>query len=306
MEDSIILSPSAANHKPKEQWKTPVRSTVRSLRRQGKSYGEIKKLTGLERSTIQGIVKGVSSRTTRKGKATKPKALKQADIKRIFRFVSESWTNRTKSWARIKAELHLEASTTTIRRVMKQHGYRRCVACRRPFISKKQAAKRLAFAFKYRWWGTADWKKVIWSDEATFETGKRGKIYVTRRPDEKNCQTCIQSVYRSGRVSVMVWGAIGWDWKSPLVFLVKEEGKRGICSTAYLNQVLEAVVFPFYDSLTSAQKEEFIFMEDGAKVHKGKARLLLRPRLMIPMPSYDSPLPSCTAEALVLTRTRAA
>jgi hypothetical protein len=48
----------------------------------------------------------------------------------------------------------------------------------------------------------------------------------------------------------MVWAAIGWDWKSLLVFLVKEPGRRGICSTAYLKQVLEAVIFPFYDSLT--------------------------------------------------------
>lgn len=84
----------------------------------------------------------------------------------------------------------------------------------------------------------------------------------------------------------MVWGAIGWDWKSPLVFLVKEEGKKGICSTAYLNQVLEAVDFPFYDSLTSMQKEEFIFMEDGAKVHKGKAGL---PSLNRGIRSFDWP-----------------
>lgn len=76
---------------------------------------------------------------------------------------------------------------------------------------------------------------------------------MTRRPDEKCCPTCIKSIYRSRRVSVMVWGAIGWDWKSLLVFLVKELGKKGICSTAYLNQVLEAVVFPFYDSLTPKQ-----------------------------------------------------
>ena len=152
MEDSIILSPSALkDHKPLENWKTPVRATVRSLRRQGKSYGQIRKLTGLTRSTIQSIVKAPTSRTTRKGLATKRRALKQADVKRIFRFVSESWANRTKSWGRIKAELHLDASITTIRRVMKEHGYRRCVACRRPFISKKQAARRLAFALKYRW-----------------------------------------------------------------------------------------------------------------------------------------------------------
>jgi hypothetical protein len=127
---------------------------------------------------------------------------------------------------------------------------------------------------------------VVWSDEATFETGKRGKIYVTRRPDEKNCQTYIQSVYRSGRVSVMVWAAIGLDWKSPLVFLVKEPGRRGICSTAYLKQVLEAVIFPFYDSLTDEQKAEFIFMEDGSKVHEGKARL---PRLNRGIRGFDWP-----------------
>jgi hypothetical protein len=30
-----------------------------------------------------------------------------------------------------------------------------------------------------------------------------------------------------------------------LVFLVKELGKRGICSIVYLNQVLKAVIFYF-------------------------------------------------------------
>jgi hypothetical protein len=206
----IILSPGILrSHNPNENWKTPVRATVCTLRREGASYGYIVKKTGLSRSTIQYIVKAPISRTTRKGKANKSRILKEVDVKRIFRFVSESWTNRTKSWARVKAKLRLEASVTTIRRYMKVHGYRRCVACKRPFISKKQATERLAFALKYRWWGTVDWKKVVWSDEATFETGKRGKIWVTGRPEEKNHLDCIQSVYRSGRVSIMVWEAIG-------------------------------------------------------------------------------------------------
>ena len=56
MDTSVsILSSPAINHKPKEMWKTPVRCVVRTLCRQGQSYGEIKKETGLERSTIQGI-----------------------------------------------------------------------------------------------------------------------------------------------------------------------------------------------------------------------------------------------------------
>ena len=95
---NIVLSPLATKeHKPGDMWKTPVRSIVRGIRRNGKSYSEIRERTGLTRSTIQHIMKGPTSHMARKGKATKPRLLKQGDIKRIFRFVSESWTNRTKS-----------------------------------------------------------------------------------------------------------------------------------------------------------------------------------------------------------------
>lgn len=77
MEDSIIVSPSVfKDYKPLENWKTLVRATVHSLCRQGQSYGQIRKLTSLTRSTIQSIVKAPSSRTTRKGLATKRPALK--------------------------------------------------------------------------------------------------------------------------------------------------------------------------------------------------------------------------------------
>jgi transposase len=82
----------------------------------------------------------------------------------------------------------------------------------------------------------------------------------------------------------MVWGAIGWDWKSPLIFLVKEPGRKGICSTAYLNQVLKPVVFPWFDSLTTEQKKEYMFMEDGAKIHKGMAKL---PRTLRGLLGFD-------------------
>lgn len=157
LDSSIILSPGVLrSHNLNENWKTPVRATIRTLRREGASYGQIQAKTGLTRSTIQYIVKAHTSRTTRKGKANKSTILKQANVKRIFRFVSESWTNRTKSWGRVKAKLRLEASIITIRRVMKAHGYRRCIAYKRPFISKKQAQERLAFALKYRWWGTVN------------------------------------------------------------------------------------------------------------------------------------------------------
>jgi hypothetical protein len=88
MADSIILLLSAIKeHGYKDMWKTPVCSAICTLCYKGKSYNQIIALTSLKQSTIQGIVKGC---TTQKGKATKQPALKQSQIKHIFRFVSES------------------------------------------------------------------------------------------------------------------------------------------------------------------------------------------------------------------------
>jgi transposase len=284
--DSLLSLSPVRDHQPGHQWATPTRAKIWVLRHQGKSYGEINKLTGVARSTIQKIVKSNSSRTLHKGNATKKRLITGRELRQILRYISSCWSNRRQSWTQIKAALGLQASTSCIRRTLKAAGFRRCIACPRPFINKKQAKKRKGLAYHYRWWSVEQWKQVLWTDEATFETGKRNRIWVTRRPDEKHCQNCIRSVYRSGRVSVMIWGAIGWDYKSPLVFLEKEPEARGITSKAYLHQVLEPVVFPYFDSLSTRQKKNFIFMEDGAKVHLGDARL---PRLNKGIRNLDWP-----------------
>jgi Transposase len=117
----------------------------------------------------------------------------------------------------LQGQLGIKASARTIRRELRRAGYRRCISCLRPFITRAQAKKRLAFAYEHRWWGTTDyaahrnngkqggdWRTVIWSDEASFETGKRGRMWVTRRIDERRCQSYIRSIYRSGRMSVMI------------------------------------------------------------------------------------------------------
>ena len=70
----------------------------------------------------------------------------------------------------------------------------------------------------------------------------------------------------------MIQGAIGWDYKSKLVFIEKLPERKGVCSKAYLQQVLELVIFPLFDQLGP----EYIFIEDGSKVYVGNARL---PRL---------------------------
>lgn len=129
---------------------------------------------------------------------------------------------------------------------MKRLGYRRCVACGRPFITEKQARKRLEFAHKHLYWTINNWARVVWSDEASFMTGERGRVFITRRPWKRHHKDCIKSIYRSGRTSFMIWDAIGWGYKSKLVFLEKNSGCKGINSKAYAEQVLQVSLLKFY------------------------------------------------------------
>jgi hypothetical protein len=84
----------------------------------------------------------------------------------------------------------------------------------------------------------------MYSDECSFDTSARGTTWVTRLRHERYHDHCTDHDFQSGRASVMVWGAISYNWKSPLIFLDGTE-KRGVQASDYLEQVLEPVVRPF-------------------------------------------------------------
>jgi len=69
---------------------------------------------------------------------------------------------------------------------------------------------------------------VLWSDEVIFLVGGRTiKERVTRKRGEKTCPTCIQhQFYRGHIIPVNAWGAIGYGYKSPLLF-IQGSGKSG-------------------------------------------------------------------------------
>lgn len=108
------------------------------------------------------------------------------------------------------------------------------------------------------------WQKVLWSDECTFTTGKQRKEWVIRTQGERYCPDCLQHRFHSGRASFSIWAAVGWNYKSPLVFLDGHGKRGGMSKDDYRNQVLIPHVVPFF---YWHKDEGFIFMEDGNKAH---------------------------------------
>ena len=136
--ETVLLS-SSPIHESRDMWRTPKRARVRQARADGKSWSQIYAELGVPKSSAQRICKAKSSRTTRKGKPCKRRLLNTRAIRQIIRYIAQNWSTRRASFEQVRRALGIEASARTIRRELRKAGYRRCIACPRPFISRQQA-----------------------------------------------------------------------------------------------------------------------------------------------------------------------
>lgn len=206
------------HHRANTEWQTSTRQRVIDLHNDSHlKNSEIKQATGVPTPTIRRILKSSDPRHTSHPRSGRPAKLNARDIRRLVRAVTSSADGRKSSYMQIAKDLGIEASETTIRRVLRKAGFRRCVACSKPLVSWINRCKRLKWARAHLHWGMEDWLRVIFSDESTFETGQRARQFVTRRSHEKYCPDCLNKFKHSGRQSVMVWGAICGNQASGLI-----------------------------------------------------------------------------------------
>ncbi|CAG8977259.1 hypothetical protein HYALB_00009356 [Hymenoscyphus albidus] len=173
--------------------------------------------------------------------------LSDNEVDEVIQYCTENWENRVMEWWKVRQELGLDCSVATLQRRMHQRGYYRCVACQKPYLTLAQVTARLLWGLAHIFWHL-EWLKVLWSDEVTFLVGGRTiKQKVTRiinkEHSERFCDTCIQHQFHRGHTtSVNAWGAIGYGYKSPLIF-IEGHGKSGaFLQRDYLTQLLEPYI----------------------------------------------------------------
>ena len=97
---------------------------------------------------------------------------------------------------------------------------------------------------------------MLWTDEATIEIGKNFRqIRVWRSTKETYEPDCLAPTFRSGRTSVMIWGAFYNNLRSSLGFMIP--GKR--TALDFVDIVYEGPLKDFLLLVPGA-----ILMEDGA------------------------------------------
>lgn len=133
-------------------------------------------------------------------------------------------------------------------------------AAKKPLLSKKNIADRIAFCKKYRKWSARQWEKVMFSDESTFSLFAIGRRLV-RRPSGMRYDVKYVSPSVKHPPSCMVWGGFSAFSKGPLHFLQSGQTMNG---EKYL-KVLK-IKLKLHMRLLKCKT----FQQDGAPCHRAK------------------------------------
>jgi hypothetical protein len=215
--------------------------------------------------------------------------ISEEDIKRLEKIIWENgFEGRTLTWNMLAEEAGIPGekpgeflSGKTIQRHLGQYGWRHCVACRKSFLSKELKKKRVKWAkdMLAKYPTPKDWYRVRFSDEVHFSFGPQGRLYILRKPGERDCPDCIQEQEQKKKkkgkkrkqdeesdldYKLHAWAAIGYNFKSELHFYDAGNSNGKMNHITYKEQILEKVVKPWLEHGGGA---DFVLEEDGDSGH---------------------------------------
>lgn len=252
-----------------------------------------------DRSTVSKIYSaylqtGQEAPTPRSGRPCKLSSASLRVLKRdLLKYPGKPW----KSFA-----IDLGVSSTTIRRVAHTMGFHKRIMRKRPFLRRLHKTNRMKWAKEMI---GKDWAHTIFTDESSIEIGECvGPDYTIRRAGEENLERHILPTFKSGRQTLMVWGAISLNHKFPLVRLplapsrvaggirIKAEGLNG---QRYSDLILRG---PLAEACTEMMVEtngDVGVVEDSAPCHSSKVAKACRVELGINRISHPSMSPDLNA-----------
>lgn len=207
------------------------------------------------------------------------------DTRACRRLALEITRTPGKPWKHF-AEL-LQVSVTTLRKAAKGMGFNKRHRRRKSFLGKRHKQLRKEWVKDN---DEQDWRRVIFTDECAVEIGEDLRSQWTIRKDgEAWLPQHIQQTYRSGRQSLMIWGAIAYGKKFPLQRLpvkadAKDDGlskKKGLNGKRYVEYVLKGPLKRAVKSQRTRRWTTILVVEDGAPPHRSPFARAAREQLGI-------------------------
>jgi hypothetical protein len=98
------------------------------------------------------------------------------------------------TWEQLGTEVGLDVCGRTIKRALETLQYRKCIACKKGWVNRRTAEKRVEHARRMleNYSTPENWHSVRFSDKVHFGWGPQGKLRIIRKPGMRYCPDCIQ------------------------------------------------------------------------------------------------------------------
>ncbi|UYV69821.1 Transposase, partial [Cordylochernes scorpioides] len=172
-------------------------------------------------------------------------------------------------------------STRTISRRLVDNGLHSCRPLRRLPLTPPNRRQRLEWCRARSTWMT-EWHRVVFSDESRFcLSSDSRRVRVWRRRGERSNPAAIVERPTVRQRGIMVWGAIAYDSRSPLLRI-----QGTMTAQRYVDDVLRPVTLPYLQGVPNA-----LYQQDNARPHTARiSQQALQDVQMLPWPPYSPDL----------------
>ncbi|UYV63701.1 hypothetical protein LAZ67_2005362 [Cordylochernes scorpioides] len=178
---------------------------------------------------------------------------------------------------------HHSISTRTISRRLVANGLHSCRPLRRLPLTPPNRRQRLEWCRGRSTWMT-EWHRVVFSDQSRFcLSSDSRRVRVWRRRGERSNPAAIVERPTVRQRGIMVWGAIAYDSRSPLLRI-----QGTMTAQRYVDDVLRPVTLPYLQGVPNA-----LYQQDNARPHTARiSQQALQDVQMLPWPPYSPDLSS--------------
>ncbi|UYV73358.1 Transposase [Cordylochernes scorpioides] len=169
----------------------------------------------------------------------------------------------------------------TISRRLVANGLHSCRPLRRLPLTPPNRRQRLEWCRARSTWMT-EWHRVVFSDESRFcLSSDSRRVRVWRRRGERSNPEAIVERPTVRQRGIMVWGAIAYDSRSPLLRI-----QGTMTAQRYVDDVLRPVTLPYLQGVPNA-----LYQQDNARPHTARiSQQALQDVQMLPWPPYSPDL----------------
>ncbi|UYV79292.1 hypothetical protein LAZ67_17001972 [Cordylochernes scorpioides] len=169
----------------------------------------------------------------------------------------------------------------TISRRLVANGLHSCRPLRRLPLTPPNRRQRLEWCRARSTW-MSEWHRVVFSDESRFcLSSDSRRVRVWRRRGERSNPAAIEERPTVRQRGIMVWGAIAYDSRSPLLRI-----QGTMTAQRYVDDVLRPVTLPYLQGVPNA-----LYQQDNARPHTARiSQQALQDVQMLPWPPYSPEL----------------